>query len=301
MEVFIAEHELMLRELQAGYYRLSAYFVAKISVDAILLRAVPAVLFSVLFYPIMGLRSEGDRFVSFVEVSILVNVASGLLCAAISVLFESLGAANLAATILMLLLLLMNGALVNLREVGPALKAGQSLSFFRYGFEALLANELEDTIVMVDAPGIAPIPVKSRVFLAVLGMDPDNLGRDKQVLAAFCVGHAALAALLLYGRAMTWRPALPWRRSERKAAAGAPAAEPPTVHVDLSGIQGKGHEPTASGSNHTRQGPGAMFGRLGGRKQSPRNAESEGGSDATASAGKASATANANDGASVML
>lgn len=47
MEVFISEQEIMLRELQAGYYRLISYFVAKISTDALLLRALPAVLFSV--------------------------------------------------------------------------------------------------------------------------------------------------------------------------------------------------------------------------------------------------------------
>jgi len=215
MEVFIAEHELMLRELQAGYYRLWTYFAAKISVDTVLLRAVPALLFSVLFYPIMGLRGEVPRFTTFVAVTTLVNMASGLLCAAISVLFESLGAANLAATILMLLLLLMNGALVNLRDVSPALKFGQSVSFFRYGFEALLTNELEDTIVMVDAPGITPIPVKSRVFLAVLGMDAENIPHDKTMLVFFCIGHAALALGLLYARASTWRPALFLRRTSR--------------------------------------------------------------------------------------
>jgi hypothetical protein len=136
------------------------------------------------------------------------------------VLFESLGAANLAATILMLLLLLMNGALVNLREVARPLQVGQSLSFFRYGFEALLTNELEDTIVMVDAPGIMPIPVKSRVFLSVLGMDADNIGRDKQILLGFCVGHAALALLLLYVKASTWRPSWKRRRAARPGANG---------------------------------------------------------------------------------
>lgn len=121
-------------------------------------------------------------------------------------LFDSLGAANLAATILMLLLLLMNGALVNLREVAAPLRVLQQLSFFRYGFEAILTNELEDTVVLVDAPGIMPIPVKSRVFLAVLGMDADNIERDKVVLACFCVGYALLALVLLYTKASMWRP-----------------------------------------------------------------------------------------------
>jgi len=234
MEVFISEQELMLRELQAGYYRLSAFFAAKISVDALLLRALPAVLFSMLFYPMMGLRPEMARFGTFVSACVLVNMASGLLCAAISVLFDSLGAANLAATILMLLLLLMNGALVNLREVGATLQTMQSLSFFRYGFEALLTNELEKTVVMVDAPGIVPIPVKSHVFLEVLGMDAAHIPRDMRVLILFCFAHAALAVALLYAKASTWRPRwvywswLPKRRATSPTPATGKAGEPTT-------------------------------------------------------------------------
>lgn len=100
----------------------------------------------------------------------------------------------------------MNGALVNLREVAAPLRIAQSASFFRYGFEALLCNELEDTIVMVDAPGIAPIPVKSRVFLAVLGMDAQHIPGDLVVLGSFCVAHALLACILLYAKASLWRP-----------------------------------------------------------------------------------------------
>lgn len=124
MEVFIDEQELMLRELQAGYYHLSTFFIAKISVDAVLLRAVPAAIFAVrrpspkcggreagggwgwgwgrcpgcgaaanrpvppgraqvIFYPMMGLRPETARFGTFTAVCVLVNTASGLLCAAI--------------------------------------------------------------------------------------------------------------------------------------------------------------------------------------------------------------------------
>lgn len=210
MEVFISEQELMLRELQAGYYRLYAYFIAKVSVDVLLLRALPAILFSVIFYPTMGLRAEMSRFETFVEVTTLTNIAGGMLCAAISVLFESLGAANLAATIMMLLMLLMNGALVNLNSVSKPLQVVQSLSFLRYAFESLLCNELEDTIVMVDAPGITPIPVKSRVFLGVLGMSAEHIPHNKLVLIGFCVGHAALAAFLLSLRASSWRPRLPF-------------------------------------------------------------------------------------------
>ena len=84
-------------------------------------------------------------------VAVLHNVAAGTLVAALSVPFDSLGSANLCATIAMLVLLLLNGALLNLKA--SPLELVQSLSFFRFGFQAMLGNELHDKVVMIEAPG----------------------------------------------------------------------------------------------------------------------------------------------------
>lgn len=91
--------------------------------------------------------------VSFVLIATLVNVAAGTLVAALSVPFDSLGSANLCATIAMLVLLLLNGALLNLKSAPAAIGMLQNLSFFRFGFEALLGNELHNKVIMIDAPG----------------------------------------------------------------------------------------------------------------------------------------------------
>lgn len=94
------------------------------------------------------------HFVAFLAVAVLVNVAAGTLVAALSIPFDSLGSANLCATILMLVLLLLNGALLNLSDAPDLVGMVQSLSFFRFGFQAMLGNELHDKVVMIQAPGV---------------------------------------------------------------------------------------------------------------------------------------------------
>jgi len=88
-----------------------------------------------------------------VLVATLVNIAAGSLVAALSIPFDSLGSANLCATIAMLVLLLLNGALLNLKAAPPLIAAVQNASFFRFGFQALLGNELHNKVIVIDAPG----------------------------------------------------------------------------------------------------------------------------------------------------
>jgi hypothetical protein len=111
--------------------------------------------------------------------------------------FDSLGSANLCATIAMLVLLLLNGALLNLAAAPPAIGLLQNLSFFRFGFEAMLGNELRHKIIMIDAPGIEPFPLSANLFLDLLGIDPSRQRFDMLMLLAFAAAHALLAAVLL--------------------------------------------------------------------------------------------------------
>jgi len=53
MEVFMGEMALSLREMRNGYYRMPAMLMAKISMDVLLLRIVPAFAFSAIFYSLV--------------------------------------------------------------------------------------------------------------------------------------------------------------------------------------------------------------------------------------------------------
>jgi len=197
MEVFMGESALSLREMRNGYYGLPLHLISKLSIDALLLRVVPACAFCAVFYPLANFDTSTEHVVYFFVIATLVNVAAGTLVAALSVPFDSLGSANLCATIVMLVLLLLNGALLNLKSAPIALQALQDLSFFRFGFEALLGNELHNKVIMVDAPGVESFPLSANLFLALLGIDPTRQRRDMMVLLAFALSHGLLAGLLL--------------------------------------------------------------------------------------------------------
>mmetsp|Transcript_519 Transcript_519/g.1347 ORF Transcript_519/g.1347 Transcript_519/m.1347 type:complete len:1259 (-) Transcript_519:180-3956(-) len=202
MEVFMGEMALSLREMRAGYYGLGTILFTKLSVDALLLRIVPAFAFAAIFYPLVNFDKTLEAFSVFLLITVLVNVAAGTLVAALSIPFDSLGSANLCATILMLVLLLLNGALLNLSSAPPAIALCQKLSFFRFGFEAMLGNELHDKVVMVEAPGVDPFPLSANLFLSLLGIDPTQLHVDIIMLAVFSVVHCLGAGLLLKWKTM---------------------------------------------------------------------------------------------------
>jgi len=202
MEVFMGEMALSLREMRAGYYGLGTILFTKLSVDALLLRIVPAFAFAAIFYPLVNFDKTLEAFSVFLLITVLVNVAAGTLVAALSIPFDSLGSANLCATILMLVLLLLNGALLNLSSAPAPVAVLQGLSFFRYGFEAMLSNELHNKVVMVEAPGVDPFPLSANLFLSLLGVDPTRVNSDIVVLACFGIFHCFLAAALLKRKIM---------------------------------------------------------------------------------------------------
>jgi len=197
MEVFMSEMALSLREMRSGYYALPSILLTKLSLDALILRVVPAFAFAAIFYPLVNFDPAVNHFIVFLAITVFVNVAAGTLVAALSIPFDSLGSANLCATILMLVLLLLNGALLNMSSAPAPIAVFQSLSFFRYGFEAMLTNELRDKVVMVEAPGLDPFPLSANLFLALLGVKPDRVWSDVFMLAVFALLHCAFAYYLL--------------------------------------------------------------------------------------------------------
>jgi ABC-type phosphate/phosphonate transport system permease subunit len=56
------------RELTRRYYSPWTYMATKLLVDALFLRIIPAAIFTVLFYWIMGLRSSAAAFFTFLWV-----------------------------------------------------------------------------------------------------------------------------------------------------------------------------------------------------------------------------------------
>ncbi|CAH0478263.1 unnamed protein product [Peronospora belbahrii] len=198
MDVFISERQIFLRETGAMYYRAFSYFLAKTTLDAVLLRVLPASLFASIFYWIMGLQASADRFFFFVLAVVLFNVAAGSISLLVGVIAKSVGSANLGATVILLIMLLFGGFLLNSDTMPGSVGWLKQLSIFGYAFEILMTNELQGTILSFNAPGYPAIPIYGEVYLKTLGMDYNDRYYDVAALALIAIILQLLAFFFLW-------------------------------------------------------------------------------------------------------
>ncbi|OQR84563.1 ATP-binding Cassette (ABC) Superfamily [Achlya hypogyna] len=199
MDVFIQERTLFFKECGAQYYKPWSYFVSKTLLDLFSLRILPAVLFSCVFYYLMGLNAPVNRFLLFTCTLVLFNVAAGSLSLFISTVAKTVGIANLIATVVLLVMLLFGGFLLNVQTMPAAVAPLQWLSLFKYAFEVLMTNELSGLLLSFDAPGYPAVPIYGEVFLKTIGQDVGNQVLDVCCLVVFIVvlnvaSYVALAA-----------------------------------------------------------------------------------------------------------
>ncbi|OWZ12092.1 ABC transporter [Phytophthora megakarya] len=197
MDLFIGERRIFLRETGAMYYGAFSYFLAKATLDTLLLRVLPASLFASIFYWIMGLQATTGRFMLFSLTLVLFNVAAGAICLLVGVLSRRVGSANLGATVILLVMLLFGGFLLNSHTMPMSVGWLKHLSIFSYAFEILMTNELKGLILKFDAPGYPAVPVYGEVYLKTLGMDYANRYYDVAALALIAASLQVLAFLFL--------------------------------------------------------------------------------------------------------
>lgn len=140
LAIFLLERNIYTREHNNGMYRPSAYYVGKIVQDvpiAILVNLV----FNLIAYYMVGLQPAWDRFACFFLMCTLVMLNSYGLCMWISNMAKNYQIANLTAPLILVLYLLPSGFLINLNSLPVFWRWLKYISFFRFGFEALVENE----------------------------------------------------------------------------------------------------------------------------------------------------------------
>jgi len=104
---------MVVREVRSRYYGMVPYFLAKLSLDGILLRAIPVLLYTSLLYPLMGLQSDPVRVALWCMLLVLFACTIGALAMAITAIVKTPGQANLVMNIFLLQMVLVAGYLVN--------------------------------------------------------------------------------------------------------------------------------------------------------------------------------------------
>ncbi|KAI8335799.1 hypothetical protein BC941DRAFT_429414 [Chlamydoabsidia padenii] len=183
LDMFSKERVLFMREREGGYYSPASYFVAKVLFDVIPLRVIPPLVMGAVSYFMIGLNPTISVFMKFLLVLVLFNLAAAGLCLCFATALKSVAAANLLANLVMLFSMLFGGFLLNKEHIPAVLSWLQYLSFFNYGYEALIVNELKD-ITLRDKT-IADIQIPGPIILARFGFNGQAFWRDVGRLCAF--------------------------------------------------------------------------------------------------------------------
>ena len=160
-------------------------------------------IFGLVLYPWVGLRPDVGSLFRFLGIIMAFNVMNGSLGLALGALFvNSPAAASLVVLVCNLFSMLTSGFLLASSSGSSLFNVLASISSFRYGFEALLINELADAYIDYNPVGF-PGQVKSgNVILIELGMSVDRTQISHDVGAMLGLGLAflILAVIILYIR-----------------------------------------------------------------------------------------------------
>ena len=166
--------------------------------DSLLLRVLPAVLFSFPFYFLMGLSTEPPRIAVWFAVLSTFSATAGALSLAVSIGCRTAGTANLVMTMVLLISLVFGGFLANLEDMPPWVSWISYGSIFRYSFNALVVNEVIGGSFDLSVSGYDIDGMDSELLLDVLGLNKDHFSRDVAILDILFVGFLMIAVLVLY-------------------------------------------------------------------------------------------------------
>lgn len=180
-------------------YQTSAYFVSKTLCDIIPMRIIPPIILGSIIYWMVGLHSGIFHFLYFLEVLILVSLSAGSLCLAIGSSTPSLAFGNLITVLILLFYLLFGGFLVNKLSMPNFVRWLKWISFFNYGFEILMINELDGLKIRFNPKGydINPVIVNGSAFLIQFDMDKERFYFDQIILILMIILYLLISYLLL--------------------------------------------------------------------------------------------------------
>jgi len=257
LDVFVADRPLLAKECPR-YFRPASYYVVKASVDALLLRVLSAILYASIFYFMSSWQPIAAKFVVFMLTLMLTSLAAAALAALVSAAASSVGVGAVALAFILLQMAVFGGFLANTAALPPAVAWLRYLSLFNYGFESLLATELDGMSLDVNLSGFASVKgVDGASFLATLDQRPARVPLDLAALAALTLAlHAAAAAALTARAAPPGGYALLRRlcRCTQPAAADDAASAPKTSGAEMTALPTMSPRRSSRTAHHARSG-----------------------------------------------
>lgn len=202
VDLLMNERAVAVREVRSGFYNPAAYLLAKLGLDGLLLRVIPAIVFWAPFYYMAGFQSGAAYAATYAFTLQAFNCAIGALSMAVTVACSTAGQSNFVMNFILLFSLAFTGFLVNVNSIPEVLRWIHYLSTFYYAFEALMTTELNGQSFTVlyqagpDAPVLEVPDISGETFLASLGFDTSRTTVDIGILISLYFAFVAAAILL---------------------------------------------------------------------------------------------------------
>ncbi|XP_062349075.1 broad substrate specificity ATP-binding cassette transporter ABCG2 [Cinclus cinclus] len=197
IELFVVEKKIFIHEYISGYYRTSAYFIAKLMADLIPIRTMPSIIFTCIVYFMLGLKPTVEAFFIMMFTLTMVSYTATSMALAIAAGQSVVAIANLLVTVAFVFMIIFSGLLVNLTTVLSWLSWLKYFSIPRYGMTALQINELvglnfcgsNNTVLSSDSTYrlTGHIVCTGEEYLESQGIDPSPWGLWQNHLALACM------------------------------------------------------------------------------------------------------------------
>ncbi|XP_067409086.1 broad substrate specificity ATP-binding cassette transporter ABCG2-like [Emydura macquarii macquarii] len=182
VELFINERKLFIHESSRGYYRTSAYFLAKVFADLIPNRIIPLLMFSAISYFMMGLKQDAGSFFLYVLSLSLTNLAAVSMAFLVSASVSTFAVANILIALPFVFMMVFGGFLVNLNSMLSWLSWIKWISIFHYGMNALTINELKGAVFHLNST-----TVPGEMYLEQQGINYSTWGLWENEVALLCL------------------------------------------------------------------------------------------------------------------
>ena len=195
LPLFWSERSLYIHERSNRFYSPSAYFVSKVFFDIVPLRVIPALVLGLVAYGMLGLRSGSTHLLDFLISLILISCTAASINLILGILIQNIMTGIFTGIIAMIHYFMMTKLFINFDSVSIRfVKILNYVSYFNYGYEAMVQNELVGRRIEEFAVD------NGNGILTFLGFNIDTLHRNIVVLICYFLGSLTIAFISLkYG------------------------------------------------------------------------------------------------------
>lgn len=206
--MFCDELPTFLREHQANLYRVLPYFLAKNLAEAIQYIIYP-VIFSSITYWLSGYSTDIGAFIFFTIICVLITNTAISISYVMSCVFGLVSVAISVMPIFVVPVMAFGGFFINIKSLPTYFRPIEFLSYFQYGFEALVINEWSrvEKIPGCDSSSKNSTYLKcysnGNDVIHQLGFNENRMWIDVLILIAMILVFRTIAFIALWIRAKT--------------------------------------------------------------------------------------------------